>query len=79
MSYNRSFKLLLSVSTKIKELNQKEKMLHNHGSLDNPILFKSWEKAGEGWGGGGVERERMLLPRPLAVTDFKKLSKKLCP
>ena len=54
MSYNRSFKLLLSLSTKIKELNQKEKMPHNHGSLNYPILFKcKWG----GGGGGGIERE----------------------
>ena len=51
-------------------------MLHNHGSVDNPILFKFSVR----WGEGCREREseRMLLPMPLAETDFKNLSKKLC-
>ena len=52
-------------------------MLHNHGSVDNPILFKFSARVG-----AGVEREReserILLPRLLAVAEFKKLSKKLC-
>ena len=46
-------------------------MLHN---LDNPVLLKFSE--GGGW--GEKESERMILPRPLAVTDFKKLIKKAC-
>ena len=54
MSYNRSFKPLLSLSTKIKEVNQKDKMLHNLGSLDNSILFKSREMGKKKGGGGGV-------------------------
>ena len=47
----------------MKELNQKEKMPHNHGSLNYPILFKcKWGGGGGGgWGGGGgggeIERE----------------------
>ena len=67
MSYNRSSKPLLSTKN---ELNQKGKMLHNYGSVENPISFKF----------RGVQRERMLLPRLLAVTDFKKFGKKIvCP
>ena len=42
MSYNRSFNFFEQKKKGKKyELNHKEKkMLHNHGSLDNPILFK---------------------------------------
>ena len=42
-----------------------------HHNQSNPILFKFSERVGGG-GGGEVEIERMLLPRSLAVTDFKK-------
>ena len=71
MNYNRSFNLLVLAH---KKKNRKKKMLHSHGSMDNPILFKCRRE-------GGVERERegMLLHRPLAVINFKKFSKKLCP
>ena len=54
MSYNRSFKLLLSLSTKIKELNQKEKMLHNHALWTIQFCLDLGKRGG---GGGGVERD----------------------